>query len=56
LKATFQLRNLEVRLALIFKELHLGEWKKKVPVVAKVKHFLNVLFEKRFEDEQTYFS
>jgi len=50
------LRNLEVRLALIFKELHLGRWKKKVPVVARVKHFLNVLFEERFEDGQTHFS
>ncbi len=26
-------------------------WKKKVPIVAKVKHFLNVLFEERFGNE-----
>lgn len=44
-------RNLEVRLALIFKELHSGRWRRKISVVAKVKHFLNVLFEERFGDE-----
>ena len=45
------LRNLEVRLALVVRELHCGRWKKKVPIVAKVKHFLYVLFEERFTDE-----
>jgi transposase-like protein len=44
------IRNLEVRLALVVKELHCGRWKKRVPVVAKVKHFLHVLFEERFGD------
>ena len=45
------LRNLEVRLVLVVKELHSGRWKRKVPIVARVKHFLNVLFEERFGDE-----
>ena len=42
------LQSLEVRLALAVKELHCGRWKRKVPIVAKVKHFLYVLFEDRF--------
>ena len=45
------LRNLEVRLVLVVKELHSGRWRRKVPIVAKVKHFLHVLFEERFGDE-----
>ena len=45
------LRNLEVRLALVVRELHCGRWKKKVPIVAKIKHFLYMLFEERFGDE-----
>jgi transposase-like protein len=44
------IRNLEVRLSLIFKELHSGKWNRKIPVVVKVKHFLYVLFEERFGD------
>ena len=44
------IRNLEVRLALVVKELHCGRWKRNVPVIAKVRHFLYVLFEERFGD------
>ncbi len=44
------IRNLEVRLSLIFKELHSGRWSKRVSLVVKVKHFLYVLFEERFSD------
>ena len=42
------IRNLEVRLSLIFRELHFGRWNRRIPVVVKVKHFLYVLFEERF--------
>jgi len=45
------LRNLEAMLALVVRELYCGRWKKKVSIVAKVKHFLYVLFEERFADE-----
>ena len=38
------IRNLEVRLSLVFKELHSGKWRRRIPVVAKVKHSLYVLF------------
>lgn len=44
------IRNLEIRLSLIFKELHFGRWSRKIPIVVKVKHFLYVLFEERFSD------
>ena len=46
----FILYGILVRLALVVKELHCGRWKRRVPVVAKVKHFLYVLFEERFGD------
>jgi len=44
------IQNLEVRLALVVKELYCGRWKAGVPVVAKAKYFLYVLFEERFGD------
>ncbi len=44
------IRNLEIRLSLIFKELHSGRWNRRIPVVVKVRHFLYVLFEERFSD------
>ena len=44
------IQNLEGRLALVVRELYCGRWKAGVPVVAKVKHFLYVLFEERFGD------
>ena len=44
------LRNLEIRFSLIAKELYTGRWSKKIPVVAKVKHFLYVIFDERFND------
>jgi len=31
------------------KELHCGRWKRKVPIIAEVKHY--VLFKERFGDE-----
>ncbi len=45
------LKHLEIKLSLVFKELHTGRWSKTIPLVAKVKHFLYAVFQERFYND-----